>query len=170
MKKIISGLIMTLTGILICSTLAVAETEVYQIAPTILQASKCLPHDLIQGTNYRFSEDVQNDGAINTYLLNTNDGFFYIESNAELLVRIIELNALQKMKELYRQGVFKNSLVSGVKAPFKLAGKLVTSPIESTKNIANGWRLSEAAARRCSRTISIRVAKRSVSVFTNKTH
>ncbi len=138
MKKIISGLILALAGVLICSTLAVAETEVYQTTPITLQASKCLPHNLIQGTNYRISEEVQNDGAINTYLLNTNDGFIYIESNAELLVRINELNALPKMKELSRQEVFKDSLVTGVKAPFKLVGELVTSPIESTENIAEG--------------------------------
>ena len=137
MKKIISGLIMALTGILICSILAIAEPVVYQITPTILQASKILPQNLIQGTNYRISEDIQNDGAINTYLLNTNDGFVYVESTAELMVRINELNALPKMKELSRQGVFKDSLVAGVKAPFKLTGKLVTSPIESTKNIAS---------------------------------
>ncbi len=138
MKKVINGLIMALAGVLLCGALAVAGNEVYQNAPATLQASKCLPQNLLQGINYKISEEVRNDGAINTYLVNTNDGFFYIESDAKLLVRINELNALPKMKELSRQGVFKDSLVSGVKAPFKLAGELITSPIESGKNIVKG--------------------------------
>ena len=42
------------------------------------------------------------------------------------------------MNEMERLGVFKDSLVAGVKAPVKLAGNLVTAPIESTKNIVKG--------------------------------
>ncbi len=110
----------------------------FQQTPIMLKTADLLPASLIKGDNYRIAETVQNDGVINTYQLDTDDGFIFVESTAELLVRINELKALAKMNEMERKGVFKDSLVSGVKAPVKLAGDLVTSPVESTKNIAKG--------------------------------
>ncbi len=119
-----------------CGTGFAAPT--FHQTPIMLKTADLLPASLIKGDNYRIAETVQNDGVINTYQLDTDDGFIFVESTAELLVRINELKALAKMNEMERKGVFKDSLVSGVKAPVKLVGNLVTSPVESTKNIAKG--------------------------------
>ena len=129
--------ILALTLILIwCGTGFTAQT--FQQTPIMLKTADLLPASLIKGDNYRIAETVQNDGVINTYQLDTDDGFIFVESTAELLVRLNELGALAKMNEMERKGVFKDSLVAGVKAPVKLAGDLVTSPVESTKNIVKG--------------------------------
>ena len=123
--------------ILICSASSWATPQ-FQQTPIILKASEQLPANLIKGDNYRIAETIQNDGAINTYHLDTDDGFIFAESTAELLVRINELKALAKMNKMEHKGVFKDSLVTGVKAPVKLAEDLVTSPIKTTKHIIKG--------------------------------
>ena len=133
----ISGQILAFTMLLICCGSGWATPQ-FQQTPILLKASELLPANLIKGDNYRIAETVQNDGVINTYQLDTNDGFIFVESTAELLVRINELKALTKMNEMERSGVFKDSLISGVKAPVKLAGNLVTSPIQSSKDIVKG--------------------------------
>ena len=133
----ISGQILAFIVLLICCGSGWATPQ-FQQTPILLKASELLPANLIKGDNYRIAETVQNDGVINTYQLDTDDGFIFVESTAELLVRINELKALTKMNEMERSGVFKDSLISGVKAPVKLAGNLVTSPIQSSKDIVKG--------------------------------
>jgi len=120
------------------TTTSIIASAPFQHTPIILKASELLPAALIQGANYRISENVQNDGLINTYQIDTNQGFYFVESNAMLLERINELRALEKMNELERKGIFKKSLVNGVKAPLTLAGDIVNSPVKTTKDVAKG--------------------------------
>ena len=110
----------------------------FQPLPIRLKASEVLPAALIKGPNYRISEIVQNDGVINTYQIDTGNGFFFVESNVALLEKINELRALAKLQQLERSGVFKDSLITGVKAPVKLAGDLVTSPVKTVGNVVKG--------------------------------
>ncbi len=110
----------------------------FQPLPIQLKASKLLPAAIITGPNYRISEIVQNDGAINTYQFDTGNGFFFVESNAALLERVNELRALVQLDKLERSKVFKDSLVTGVKAPVKLVGDLVTSPVKTVGNVVKG--------------------------------
>jgi len=144
LRKLLSGV----TLVLFCTLPALAAapppaTPVpppapFQSTPIQLKASELLPAAVIQGPNYKIAEIVQNDGAINTYQINTDNGFFFVESNVVLLERINELRALVLMEKLKRSKVFKDSLVSGVKAPVKLAGDLVTSPVKTVTNVVKG--------------------------------
>ena len=108
--------ISSIIGILIVSSVAIAAPN-FQSTPIILNTADLVPKHLIKGSNYRLAKTVQNDGIINTYQLDTTDGFFFVESTSELLVRINELNALVKMKEVERQAIFKDSLIAGATAP-----------------------------------------------------
>ena len=134
----VSCYIVGLLIVLIWGGAGLAAAPPFQTTPINLESANLLPANLLKGSNYRISKAVQNDGIINTYQIDTDDGFIFVESTAELLARINELNALAKMNEMERLGVFKDSLVAGVKAPVKLVGNLVTAPIESTKNIVKG--------------------------------
>ena len=121
-----------------CSLGSALAATPFQQTPIFLKAHDILPAALLTGENYRVAERVQNDGVINTYQLDTTSGIIFVESTTELMIRINELQALMRMNEMERKGVFKDSLVAGVKAPVKLAGDLVTKPIESSKNIVKG--------------------------------
>lgn len=116
----------------------VVATQDYVQTPIILNAKDILPQDLLQGENYKVEDKVRNDGLINTYHLSTNYGLLAVESTAELMIRITELNALKTMEEMDRKNVFGKALKEGVKAPVKGAVDLITSPIETTKGIFKG--------------------------------
>jgi hypothetical protein len=117
---------------------SVAVAQDYEQEPIILKAKDFLSPELLRGENYRVMDEVKNDGLINTYELGTDYGLLTVESSAELMIRIDELNALKTMEELDRRGTFRESLVKGVKAPVEGAVALVKSPIETSKDIARG--------------------------------
>jgi len=106
--------------------------------PIYLDIGEVLPPHLISGSNYRIKKQVRNDGIINVYQLETIYGNFQVETTPLLLERINELRALEKMEELERTEVFKKALVSGVKAPLKLAGQALQAPIDTAAKIAVG--------------------------------
>ena len=106
--------------------------------PILLDASTILPVEWRQGENFQVAEEVENDGLFNRYTLKTDYGREAVETTAALKMRIQELNALKAMLEMERQQVFGDSLVAAAKAPFRGAAALVTSPIETSKGIAQG--------------------------------
>jgi len=106
--------------------------------PIELQAAIVLPKALLNGPNYRVQPMVKNDGVMNTYTLETSEGTLRVESTAYLLMRIAELNAMQKLEEMAKTEVFKDALVKSGKAPLTTAKGLVTEPVETVKGVATG--------------------------------
>jgi hypothetical protein len=93
---------------------------------------------LLKGEHYTIKEQAVNDGFINTYVLDTDYGPLKVESTAELMIRIDELNAIAIMEEMDRKGVFGDAVVKGVKAPFKMVADLVKEPVDTSKDVAKG--------------------------------
>jgi len=115
-----------------------ARAAEYVRPPVLLQAGDLLPARLLKGANYRIDARVYNDGKFNLFTLTTDYGAMNAESDAVLMVRISELNALEIMEEMERKKVFGDALVEGVKAPFKGAKALVTEPVETGKKVVEG--------------------------------
>ncbi len=101
------------------------------VPPITLKNDTVLSGERLKGANYTVAPDVINDGLFNTYHLYTAYGGFYVESTAALMERINELNALRAMEALEQSGVFKDSLVAGVKLPVQGAVELVKSTVET---------------------------------------
>jgi hypothetical protein len=112
--------------------------EEYMQPPVTINAQDALPQNLLKGGNYKIEDKVKNDGLINTYQLTTDYGPLRVVSTTELLTRITELNALVIMEEMDRKEVFGDALVEGTKATVKGVAELVTSPVETGKNIVKG--------------------------------
>lgn len=110
----------------------------FQQAPIRLQASKILAKDLLRGDNYTVNESVENDGFVNIYQLETNNGEFRVETTALLLIRISELRALKVLEEMSGSEEFMKGAGEAVVAPVKGAGAMVTAPVETTKGIVKG--------------------------------
>ncbi|RUM92054.1 MAG: hypothetical protein DSZ23_01075 [Thermodesulfatator sp.] len=106
--------------------------------PIILKIRDILPANLCRGSNYVIMDKVQNDGIINVYDIQTSYGMTRIESTPALLIRINELKAIEKMEQMKQTSVFKEALVSGVKAPVKLAGDVLKAPVETAGKVAVG--------------------------------
>ena len=118
-------------------SLGLAEPPIKNV-PLMLKASEVLPADLLKGTNYTVKESVKNDGLFNIYELTTDYGPLTVQSTAKLKNRISELRALAAMDEMSQAGQFGEGLVEGVKAPVRGVANLVTSPIDTTKEIFTG--------------------------------
>lgn len=110
----------------------------YLKTPIVLNASEVLPQEIIKGINYAISEEVVNDGLINTYKIKTGHGAMLAESTAELMNRIQEFKALELMQKVKCSEVFGDAVVSGVKALFEGVANLVTDPVDTSKDIVEG--------------------------------
>ena len=141
MKKLISCFVLQVLVYAVVACLCAGystASQDYRHTPINLHAKDILPKALPKGENYKIADEVKNDGLINTYRLTTDYGPLTVESTAKLMIRITELKALKGMEELDRKGVFKDSVVEGVKAPVKGVTDLVTSPVETSKDIVKG--------------------------------
>lgn len=105
---------------------------------SMLNAKDILPKEQLTGENFHIDMTVRNDGLINYYILDTDYGRIDAEGTHELLVRIDELNALVLMEKLKASDVFTDSLTKGVKGIGEGAVELITSPIDTSKEIAAG--------------------------------
>jgi hypothetical protein len=114
------------------------EPAAFANPPFVLNAADTVAENLLRGENYSIEDSVSSDGLINTYRLSTDYGPLTVESTAELMMRIDELNALVIMEEMDRKAVFGDALVSGVKGTVKGAAELVTHPVDGTKNLFKG--------------------------------
>jgi len=136
-KKFFTGGIAVLTVVILTWSPAIAA-QTFKSTPITLKTADLIPPSIMQGSNYKLADTIHNNGIFNTYQIDTDYGLFFAESTPELLNIINDLNALANMQKLSRLDTFNNSMVSGVKAPFKLVGNIATSPVESTKNIVKG--------------------------------
>jgi len=110
----------------------------YAPRPVLLEATDELSAELRKGENFSVDAKIRNDGLINFYMLDTDYGRLSVEGTAELKERGSELNALVLMEKMERSKVFKDALVGGVKATGEGVVELVTSPIDTTKEIIEG--------------------------------
>jgi hypothetical protein len=129
---------MFLTGMMMVGETLAADAKEFIQAPISLKAEDVLPANLLKGKNYFVEESVQNDGLINTYLLNTLYGPLKVESTTELVIRVGELNALSAMVEMDQKKVFGDALVAGVKAPVQGIAGFMQDPVNMTKGVVKG--------------------------------
>ena len=127
-----------LSMLLFAMTVKAQTPADFQKPPIRLEAADVLPTDLLKGDNYSVVSDVTNDGFINAYKLKTRFGAYSIHSTELLKIRINEMRALHHMETVEQTEVFKDAFVTGAKAPGTFAKNLVTSPIDTTTNMASG--------------------------------
>jgi len=127
-----------MTFVFIAGDIFAAASAESMKPPFILEAKDVLPQKLLKGGNYIVEEKVQNDGLVNTYSLTTLYGPLVVESTAELMIKITELNAMSAMAQMDKQKIFGDAVLEGVKAPIRGIAALVTAPVETSKGIVKG--------------------------------
>ena len=135
--KVISCIIIVLT--LTLMTQAGAESlPMVQTPPIMLHAYEVLPEGILVGPGYKIKDNVLNDGFINTYEIDSVYGPLKVESTALLMIRINEINALQRMEELKKSKVYKDAFKGALKGPLKTAKGVVTSPVKTVSGTVTG--------------------------------
>lgn len=106
--------------------------------PVALDAAKFVPGELMQGEVYQVRPEAVNDGYVTTYTLETEWGELEAVSDYRLRARIQEAKALKTLDDMSRAGVFGDSLVEGALAPIDTVVDLVTDPVETVSEAAEG--------------------------------
>ena len=117
---------------------SLASAQILERTPIYLLAADELPKEILRGANYRVKDAVINDGLVNIYELETLYGPLKVEGTVFLLKRINELRALQQIEQLRGTDVYLNALQHAVTSPLKTAGELITDPVGTATDVADG--------------------------------
>ena len=122
-------------GVFLASSASAQDLE---RTPIFLLAADELPREILKGANYRVKDAVINDGLVNIYELQTLYGPLKVEGTVFLLKRISELRALQQIEQLKGTDVYLNALQNAVTSPLKTAEELITDPVGTASDVADG--------------------------------
>jgi hypothetical protein len=106
--------------------------------PVELETAKFVSGELMKGKVYHVRPTAVNDGYVTTYTLETEWGELKAVSDYRLRVRIQEAKALKTLDEMSRAGVFGDALVEGALAPINAVVDLVTDPVNTVSDAAEG--------------------------------
>jgi hypothetical protein len=90
------------------------------------------------GENYRVVDQVQSDGMLRVYSVQTRYGAFAASGDAMLRMRINELIALHKLEQMSDSETFGKALASAGLSPLKFAGRLIADPAKTIGHTASG--------------------------------
>ncbi len=135
------GKLMAVAGMLgafvLLSAGAATAQQIHE-AQAVFRASALLPGQILAGPNYRIEETVQNDGFMNRYTVTVAGKPYTVDGNAMMRIRLAELKALERMKQVEKTDVYKKAVKTGAKGPLNTAKAMVTKPIDTVKGAATG--------------------------------
>ncbi|MEM9408251.1 MAG: hypothetical protein AAGA81_19620 [Acidobacteriota bacterium] len=114
------------------------STAAFEPQPVERKAEDVLPSDLLQGDRHVVDPVVQSDGYMNRYLLKTDFGDFDVEGDRLLRIRIAELEAIARLRELGATESFAKAIASSAKDVGRQTVAVVTRPGETLENIPRG--------------------------------
>lgn len=106
--------------------------KVYE-TPGVLEASKLLPGEILQGPNHRVREQVVSDGYMAHFQIDTDFGVFHAIGVPQVAIRIQEANALRKLVETSKSDLFAEGMKRSVNQPIDAVKNIVTDPVNSIK-------------------------------------
>ena len=112
------------------------EAGVVETPPN--SSAKAIWGSRAQGKTWRIAEAVENDGLYRKYVLETPEGKFAITGDALMAVRLHETALYEQLSGDTGFEHFLGSFGSSVIAPLKFGGQLITSPLETVKQSADG--------------------------------
>jgi hypothetical protein len=101
----------------------------------VLKASDFIDPDLLKGPNWEVDDRVVNDGLFNTYTIRTEWGEFQPGSTNLALIRIHEMGAIAKLKDVDKIAIAAGAAVDSVARMGKGTYELLTRPGEAAENI-----------------------------------
>ena len=101
-------------------------------------SAKAIWGERAQGKTWRIAEPVASDGLYRKYVLETSQGNFEIMGDALMAMRLHEYAVYEQFNGDSGFEHFMGSFGSSAIAPLKFGGQLITSPIETVKQSANG--------------------------------
>ena len=109
----------------------------YELPPT-LRASELLPPELLSGPHHRVREEVESDGFLHLYGIDSDFGSLDAAGDGLLRTRVREIEALAELDRMQKRDEFGKAMAAGLKSPFVAAWNLLRDPVDSIVGIPQG--------------------------------
>jgi len=103
-----------------------------------LKASDILKPEFLSGPHYKVREEVPTSSGANQFTIDSDFGVFEADGNEMLVVRINEINAIARLKEVSRTDEFKAALNKAAKSPVAAAKAIAADPVKAISNVPKG--------------------------------
>lgn len=104
----------------------------------VFQAADWVNPDLLQSESFAVAPEVINDGILNHYTIMVGDEVLEVAGTDLLELRLQEMAAIDLMQQLEGTEQFKKAAKSSAKGPLSFAKDMVTSPIDTGRNVIDG--------------------------------
>ncbi len=106
-------------------------------APT-LKASSLVPKTTLKGPNHTVQEKVVNRGFMNHYRISSPFGEFSADGDTMLIVRVHEISAIAKLKQMSKTQVFAQAAGDAVGKTAGAIGRVIDDPKGTAQGISAG--------------------------------
>jgi hypothetical protein len=103
-----------------------------------LKASDILKPEFLRGPHHKVREEVPTSSGANQFTIDSDFGVFEADGNEMLVVRINEINAIARLKEVSRTDEFKAALNKAARSPVAAAKAIAADPVKAISNVPKG--------------------------------
>ncbi|MEE9604981.1 MAG: hypothetical protein V3V70_05340 [Candidatus Scalindua sp.] len=133
--------VLSMLSIIFFTAICVSQTETeyaeYE-TPGVLKAHEILPPELLEGENFRVSEEVVTYGFTNYYTIETPYGTFEVEGDDMLRTRTHEVKAITALRNIKKTKAFGNAAKKAAKSSVKGALSLISHPVNTVSGVPKG--------------------------------
>lgn len=108
--------------------------------PAPVSASRLLSDQALSGPGYRVAQQADPSGMLYSFRINSNYGVFEPHSLQMMRVRLTELQAMNRLKELSEQPLFVQGMGQQLGRTVTATGKAIMSPIKTIKQMPVGFK------------------------------
>jgi hypothetical protein len=98
-------------------------------------AARYLPADQMAGEEWKVAPEAENDGAINTYVVESRFGNFEARGNTRVAIRGREVAALLELEKVSKSEVFVDAVKDSALGSVETVMAFATKPVETVKGI-----------------------------------
>ncbi len=138
-NKVIIASLLVVCALLPFFVNAAAKKEVpFKKEPIVVQASDLLPEELLEDPGYTIAPEVAVYFHRAVYQLDTPYGPSTLYSTSQLLERIDELKAIERLEEMKKTSVYKDAVKKSAKGPLRTAKGMLTAPVDTVSRVGRG--------------------------------
>jgi hypothetical protein len=105
---------------------------------TAHKVADVLPANVIAGSHYKIRDDVQSDGFMFTYTVDSDYGTYRVTGDYALQKLLNEFVVIAALKDISRTEAFADSVVYAAKSPLRFGEGLITDPVDTVTGIPQG--------------------------------
>lgn len=118
----------------------VAPAPVRYEAPLPASAASLIGENQMVGPGYRVDRTAQSDGMLYSFNIDTDRGPMKVESLQMMRVRLTELAAINRLRELSEEPLFLQGMGKQLENTVEATGKAIRHPVQTLKQIPVGFK------------------------------